>query len=379
MADPKVLLFYVSENSGHHRAALALEEALSGADTPVRCRTINTLRLTNPVLENLVLKTYLGIVKNTPEIWDYLYDNHAFKEKIDSFRKFVHRVKAAKLLKLLETEQPQVLVCTQAFPCGLIADRKARGEVTLPLIAVITDFTVHAYWVYKEVDLYIVPCQDTRMQLVSQGIPPEKIQVLGIPVSPRFTDKADPSATKQRFGLSERLPLVLVMGGGHGLGPIEQIVRELDRLPGGLEIVVVTGTNKALRVALEKNRKDFQKRVTIQGYLSDVAPLMSVAEVLIGKAGGLTISEAMASTLPMILIDPLPGQEMRNTEFLLREKVAVLAHDATDAARLLQECLDDPSRLESMREKIKILRKPDAGLSIAQEIIKKVRVPTLAL
>ena len=312
MASKKILLFYVSENSGHHRAALAIQEILRFGDGGVQAKTVNTLRLTNPLLENFVLKTYLGIIKNAPEVWDYLYDNQKIKEKIDLFQKFVHKVNASKLLKYLEQERPSVLVCTQAFPCGMIADGKSRGEINLPLVAVITDYAAHAYWVYEDVDLYVVPADQTRQQLIAHGIGPEKVLVLGIPISPRFNHSENSIQIKERFGLSTELPLVLIMGGGHGLGPIEEIVDQLDSLEIPLEIVVVTGTNKGLKTSLEKKRRTWTKQIRVHGYLSDVAPLMSAAEVLISKPGGLTISEAMASTLPMILINPLPGQEARN-------------------------------------------------------------------
>ncbi len=343
----------------------------------MECKTVNALRLTHPLLESFVLKTYHGIIKNTPEVWDHVYDNLKIKERLENFRKFVHRVKAGKLLKLLQEQQPDALVCTQAFPCGLIADRKTQGEITAPVIAVITDYAVHAYWVYEGVDLYVVPSEGARQQLLSYGIPAEKILALGIPVSPKFTDQADPSRIKKRYGLSSHLPLVLVMGGGQGLGPMKQIVQELDKLPTPLEIVVLAGTNKLLQSSLEYSQKKFHKRVMVHGYLREVAPLMSIADILIGKPGGLTISEAMASALPMILIDPIPGQEVRNAGFLLREKVAALANDAAQAAHCVQDWLEHPCNLQEIRDKIKVLRKPQAAARIAQEILKRAGAQSL--
>ncbi len=376
----KVLLFYLSESSGHHRAAMALQEGLDACGHGVISKTVNTLRLTNPILEQFVIKTYLGVLKNTPEFWDYLYDNRDIKQKIEYFQKFVHMIKAGKMLKLLAAEKPSVLVCTQAFPCGIIAEGKARGEITAPLIAVVTDYVAHAYWVYPQVDLYVVPCEAVKEQLLGHGISEEKILPLGIPVSPSFSETPkDLSRVKARFGLKGDLPLVLIMGGGYGLGPMDKMVSELDALPEPFDIVVVTGINEGLKKDLERRRKHWSKTVKIHGYLSDVAPLMAAAKVLVTKPGGLTISEAMASTLPMVLLDPLPGQEIRNAGFLLRQKVGMMARDSADAAACVHKLLTDKALWEQARESIKQLRRPGAAKDIAREILKRVHAHGVAV
>ncbi len=371
MADNRVLLFYLTENSGHHRAALALQEALQAA-RGVDAQLVNTLRLTHPFLENIVLSTYVGMLKSAPEVWDYLYDNHKVKQRIELFQKLVHKVKAHKLMRLLSEHAPAVLVCTQAFPCGLIADCKQEKNLQTPLIAVITDYMAHAYWVYDQVDLYIVPSEDARDQLLSYGVSKDKVRVLGIPISPTFNHRPDPHAIKRKFGFSGALPMVLIMGGGRGLGPIERVVEELDGVDVPFEMLALTGTNRRLESCLKRKRKWMQKRLGVQGHVSDVASLMAVSDVLISKPGGLTISEAMASTLPVILLDPLPGQEARNARFLLRNKACVLADTARDAAGQVRHWLKNPRLLEQARENIRRLRRPNAAEWIAQEIVNRI-------
>src|SRR3989338_3438680 len=187
----KILLLYISENSGHHCASIAIEKALHELDPQVKTLNINSFNYTNPILEKVINRTYLSVIKRTPEIWDYLYDNPKVLKKTQSLRDMIHRFNSGKLKALLDEFEPDCVVCTQAFHCGMIADYKKTYNLNTPLIGALTDYAPHSYWIYDNVDRYIVPSEGTAKKLIDNGIDPAKVMRFGIPVDPKFCEPLD--------------------------------------------------------------------------------------------------------------------------------------------------------------------------------------------
>ncbi len=373
MEKKRILLMYITANSGHHRASLAIEKALKEiARDKVELLNIDALTYTNPILAKIINRTYMSVVKNRPEVWEYLYDNPKVVRNTQRLREIIHRFNSGKLKNLLEEFRPHTVVCTQAFPCGMVADYKKTYGFNSPLIGVLTDYVAHSYWIYDSVDFYIVPSELTRRRLVSEGIPEERIRILGIPVAPEFARKRDKGAIFAKLGLDSRLPTVLIMGGSQGLGPMGRIVGIISRLPIPFQIIVACGTNRLLYAKLLIRRKYYRKPVFVSGHIDNVDEIMDIATVLITKPGGLTTAEALGKGLPMIIIRPIPGQEAKNTEFLLRESVALKANYETEVAILLKELLTNPLKLEQMRRQALAQSHPNSSLDIANLILKSV-------
>ncbi len=365
---PRVLLLYISEHSGHHCASRAIENALRAQDPNVETMNINCFNYTNPILEKVINRAYMSVISARPEIWDYLYDNPKVLKNTQKLREMIHRFNTGKLKYLIGEFKPDVVVCTQAFPCGMIAYYKKTMALNTPLVGVLTDYAPHSYWIYNNVDSYIVPSDDTGRKLIEDGIDPERIKVFGIPIDSKFSRASDRDSIRKKLSIEKNGPCVLIMGGTQGLGPIKEVVRLLDRAYFDLQVIIATGTNKRLYRWLARRR--FRKKTLVLPYANNIDEIMEIADLIITKPGGITTAEALARGLPMLIVSPLPGQESMNTKFLLREGVAVKAENPGDVVVLLEELLYNKTKLKIMSDKAKSLSKPDSAVRTAAFVLK---------
>ncbi|MBP7055526.1 MAG: glycosyltransferase [Candidatus Omnitrophica bacterium] len=371
MGSKKALLLYISEHSGHHCASNAIERALKAIDHSIQTLNINSFNYTNPILEKVINRAYMGVVKRTPEIWDYLYDNPKVLKNTQRLRELFHKFNTGKLKNLLDDFKPSVVICTQAFPCGMVADYKKTFGLDIPLIGILTDYAPHSYWIYNNVDLYIVPSPSTGQKLVDDGVDPSKVMVCGIPIESRFAKKKNRSEICSNLGLDLSKPCVLIMGGTQGLGPIKELVRALDESPLDAQFVVAAGTNKKLWRWLRRHK--FKKKALCFAYTDNIDELMEASTLVITKPGGITTAEALAKGLPMLIVNPLPGQEAMNTKFLLSEGVAIKASSPQDAVVLVEELLYNKDKLTFMSEKARSLARPDSAVQIAELALELAR------
>ncbi len=369
MENKRILLFHITPNSGHHKASIAIEKALKELmPRNLEIRNIDAFTYTNPVLARVINKTYMSIIKTRPEVWEYLYDNPQVVKNTHRLRELIHRFNSWRLRELLDDFRPHAIICTQAFPCGMIADYKKTYGLNTPLVGVLTDYVAHSYWIYDSVDFYIVPSDLTKNRLINEGIPEERIRVFGIPLLPKFIVKKDRNLLFQKFGLDSKITTVLIMGGSQGLGPITRIVSLISRIAMPFQIIVACGTNKVLYAKFLIRKKHYRKPILVLGYTDDIDEVMEVSDVIITKPGGLTTAEALAKGLPMIIIRPIPGQEAKNTEFLTKEKVALKAKDEYEVAIFLRELLTNPLKLEQMHKQALLNARPASSLNIANLI-----------
>lgn len=355
---------YITPHSGHHQAAKAIEEGIKRVYPGAEILNINAFNYTNPILEKVVNKTYTGIVKRKPEVWDYLYDNPIIFHKLQKWRQIIHRFNSPKLKSLLDNFKPDAVICTQAFPCGMIADCKPTD---IPLIGVLTDYMPHSYWLNDKVNFYVVSSEESRQRLKQGETEDERIKILGIPVHPKFDNEVNKERVFQELNLDPNLPNILIMGGGQGMGPIKTIIYLLAYLDLPYQILVVAGTNKSLLKWLKRRERRFNK-VRALGYVDNINELMDISSLIITKAGGITTAEALVKNLPMIIINPLPGQERKNTQFLLSQGVALEARNSKQAAVLAKRLLSKPKKLREMKREIEKIRKPTAAINIAKLI-----------
>ena len=361
----KILLLYISEDSGHHCASLAIERALHALNPDVETLNINSFNYTNPILEKIINTTYMNVVKRTPEIWEYLYDNPKVMKSVHSLRDIMHRSNTGKLKALLDEFKPDGIICTQAFPCGLIADYKKTFNLNIPLIGVLTDYAPHSYWIFDKVDRYIVPSMETGKKLIDNGVDPDRIMPYGIPIDAKFRHSPDKAEIFKKLSLDPGLSTALIMGGTQGLGPIKELVALLDRSPLPLQMIIASGTNKRLFKWLERHKRNFKKKIVNLSFADNIDELMYISTIIITKPGGITTAEALAMGLPMLIVNPIPGQEAMNTKFLLNEGVAVRAQNPADVVIVLDELLYNKNKLRLMSDKARSLSKPDSSVKIA--------------
>ncbi|HDP16497.1 MAG TPA: hypothetical protein ENN16_01425, partial [Candidatus Omnitrophica bacterium] len=362
----KILLMYITLNSGHHRAACAIENAIKQISPGTRTLNINAFAYTNPILEKIINQTYMSVIKNKPEVWEYLYDNPKVLRSVQGMRDAIHKFNSKKLKTLLEDFKPDAVVCTQAFPCGMVADYKHNSGSQLPLVGVLTDHAPHSYWIFPNVDCYIVPSEASREKFVKNGIDSSKIRTIGIPIDPEFSKRHDKNELCDKLGFDRQKPVVLIMGGSQGLGPVENIVNMLEGIGTGFQLAVVCGINTRLQKRLMARSKKYSKKLFVLGHVDNVDELMEVSSIVITKSGGLTTAEALSKDLPMIIVRPIPGQELKNTEFLLDQEVALRAEDSEDITALVQELLLNTNKLMEMRLRAAELKKPGAAMDTAE-------------
>ncbi len=365
----RILLLYSPSNSGHQKAAWAIEEAIKELNGDSRILVVNFFGYNSPLSEKIMVKIYLTLLKTIPQIWGYLYDNPKLINRTLWLRDLIYRISAGRLEVLLESFQPDVVVCTQAFPCAVMASYKEASGSNIFLVGVLTDFLAHSYWIGSTVDRYVVPSLRAKDYLKRFGITEEKILGYGIPIHPKFRLQFDRKEIFKKLDLSPDYPVILVMGGWHGAGPIERVVQELIRIKQSFQIIVVAGSNDKLRNTLERENKNSKKPIRIIGYAENINEIMEVSTLIITKPGGLSTAEALAKNLPIIILRPIPGQEENNTQFLLDEGAALKADNEKEAAELASSLLTTSSRLENMRRNCRQNSNPEAAFKIAKLVL----------
>lgn len=370
MSRKRVLLLYISEVSGHHRATLAIENALKQIDPHVDIFNINAFNYTTPISERIVNKLYMGVIKRTPKIWKYLYDNPGVIRNVRQIKRLIHKFNSPKLKKLIDRFQPDCIVCTQAYPCGMIADCKRSFYLDVPLIGVLTDYAPHSFWIYDNVDYYIVPAEEVKQRFIQKEVEEKKIITFGIPVDPKFVESKNKEQLMYRLGLNPKEPVILIMGGGQGIGPIKKIVRDIEALPFQAQIIVICGINKKLIRWLKKKSAHSQKRILSFEYVENIDEFMEIASFIITKPGGLTISEALTKGLPLVIVKPIPGQEAANANFLVKKGAALKVDEVNEIANTVKELLINKEKLAYMSLQARQISKPKAAFDIASLILK---------
>ena len=373
----KVLILSVSAGEGHMRAAAAIKQEILQRNPRAVVTILDTFRYASPLIEKMVLGTYMEVIKMSPVIYGYFY-RQAEKEKPFSgfakheFNRIINKLAAPKLISLIEQMGPQAIVCTHPFPLGILTDLRRREKCSVPIIAAITDFTVHPFWLFDEVECYLVAAQSLVKAFTDHGIAVTKIEATGIPIDPDFSSSKDKLILRRQWQMDPELPAVLIMGGGLGMGPLEEVVKDLAASHLPCQLMVVCGKNEQLRNKLSKAH--LPGRVHILGYINNIQELMAACDIMIGKAGGLSSSEAMASGLPMFITNPIPGQEERNAEFLENAGAARLVRDSKDLIQQIKNYLKLPAWQTSMREaaiRIGSPRSAAAAVDVIQKLVEE--------
>lgn len=370
MRAKRIILMYISDVSGHRSAAHAIENAIKALRPDTEILSINAFNYTNPISEKIINSLYMGVIKVTPQIWDYLYDNPEVVKKLDKIKKTIHKFNSPKFKTLFEQFNPDVVICTQAFPCGMVADYKKTYNSNIPLIAVLTDFIPHAYWIYDTVNYYITPSEDISFRLMNKGVNRERILSLGIPFGHKFNEQIDKKILLDKYNLDHNLRTILIMGGGQGLGPIKTIVNSLEKVKEPIQEIVVCGTNKKLYNSLKRKFHKFKKKILLYGYTHHVNELMTVADMIITKPGGVTTAEVLAKNLPMIIIKPIPGQEANNALYLTEKNAAVKIDKPKEVVAVIEDFIKNPDKLIAMAKAIETIKKPQASIDIAKLVLE---------
>jgi processive 1,2-diacylglycerol beta-glucosyltransferase len=369
----RILMMYITKVSGHRQATIAIQQALRKIDPSLEAPMVNGFGYTYPILEKVVNQAYMSVIHATPAVWDYIYDNPKIVKNSESIKNFLHKTSHDKIAKLFERYRPDTVVCTQAFPCGMVADYKTEHHLETKLIGVLTDFAPHSYWINKGVDYYIVPSIDTKERFIKKGVDADKIKVYGIPVRSKFAVQLDKHPIAASLGFEMHVPTILIMGGGQGLGPMKHIVASLSKMSIDCQIIVLAGTNKRAVEQLQRLAKRIRQRIFIQEFATNVDEYMELADIIITKPGGITTAECLAKGLPMVIVNALPGQERRNTDFLIKNGIAIRIDDTNDIGEEVEILLRSPEKLSAMSQAAYANARPHATDDIARLILGEPR------
>lgn len=369
---PRILIAHVTAGAGHQRAAEALGKAYQQIYPDANVKLVDTLDYINTVYKRVYSNTYLAMVKHTPRLWGYFYERFDKEEDRleDKFRQSMENLQAGDFRDFLDDFSPDAVICTHFLPMELISRWKKKRKSSLPLYGVITDFALHTFWIVEEVDAYFVGNDDVARELYTRGAKVKDIYQTGIPVDPVFSGLALQSEMRDTLGLEKDLPTVLIMGGGYGMGDLTGLVKSFKEASLKMQLLVVCGRNEALQQELSAIATSLPMPYKIFGFVRNVHELMRASDLVITKPGGLSSSEALAANTPMMIINPIPGQEQRNSDYLLENGAATILHQITDGAYYVEKILRDQERLAQMIQSTRRIGRKDAAFDIVRRVMQ---------
>ena len=364
----RILFLSVPTWQGHHQTCKALEEYYAGREG-IECQTLDVVDNVSPLLADSLSNAYLISTIATPKVYGTFY---GLAEKRDVSKnsgvgKLVKSILNKKLMKFLKEYNPDVIVATHIFSAIAISYLKRKYPFRAKTVAVITDFTVHPFWEDVDIDYYITATELLDYQTMHKGYPPEKVKPFGIPISPKFAVSRPKEEARRELGLADKFTVLLMMGSmGYGNDTMDNI-RRLDALDADLQLITVCGNNKKLKMRIDKMAK--QKRFINYGFTHNVDVLMDAADCIITKPGGLSTSEALAKNLPIIMLDPIPGQEDRNEEFMLNNGLAMSISATFTVDEAIYQLIHHPYRIKQLKENMKFIAKPNSARDMGEFLI----------
>lgn len=371
----KVLILSASSGAGHVRAAQAVEAAFERTGSAREVKHLDTLKFTTRLFRNLYSKAYIEMIQKAPEVLGWIYDVADKPWKNERRRLAFDRLNTMPFVKMLTSYQPEITVCTHFLPAEIISWLKAKRRLDTRQAIVVTDLDVHAMWLCHHYEHYFVALDETRVHLEKLGIAPTRITTSGIPIDPMFAESRDKSEMRRKHGLSAGKTTILVTAGGYGVGRVDRLITSLAELKHPSQVVIVCGANVELKQHLEdltsKSLPASAKTVEFKvlGFTDVMHEYMAASDLLLGKAGGLTTAEALASGLVLAIVDPIPGQEERNADHLLEEGVAIRCNNLPTLGYKLDRLLEDKQRFNQMATAVKRLARPRAAYDIVSKLI----------
>lgn len=366
----KILIVYSTAGIGHKKASLAVKKALDEiAPKETDVTLIDALDYTNAFFKWSYLQAYLLMVNKLPMLWGlsyYITDNFFVNLVVSKIRRISNWLNSGKLTKYLLETEPDVIISTHFFASEVIAEMKRSGILKCRLITVVTDYRLHSWWICCCTDTYVVASREAKDDLIRWKVDPAKVNVLGIPVEPVFTKKLDKAKTMEKLNLKRGIFTILAIGGGFGVGPIEDIVRAANEIQEPVQVAAICGHNEELVKKLSSLAPTLKAHLKVLGFVDNVYEYMDAADILISKSGGITVSESLAKEIPMIIISPIIGQETRNSDFLVTNGAAIKIDRVSDLKDALEDVIRHPEKIDRMRDAIRKIKKPEACYDVAK-------------
>ena len=375
----KVLIFYASYGGGHLNAAKSIENCIKNNYKNIDVEMIDCMKYVNKTIEKITTAAYREMAKKMPWAWGRIYSD-AQKGPLAHITSRSNKIMAIKLLQLLRQKNPDLIISTHPFGSQMCSYLKRKNKITAKIATILTDFAPHDQWLvgHEFTDYFFVAHNKMKEYLISKNVNKNNIYVTGIPISNRFQKKYNKNEILQEFNLSKEKFTVLFFGGGEfGLGKtrtsqiFEDFVRETKI--SNIQIIAISGKNPKMKASFEEivTNNKAKGNVLILEFTNKVPELMNISNIVVTKPGGLTTSESLASHLPMVVINPIPGQEEENAEFLESKGIAVWIKKNDNSEKIIESLLSNKEQLQKMKENTKILAKPNSTNDICNILLSR--------
>jgi processive 1,2-diacylglycerol beta-glucosyltransferase len=363
--------------AGHMRAAEALFETFKKRFSDVEVECIEALEYTNAAFRNGFQRAYNKLASSLPSVWELIYETmeaKAVDSRVKRLANLFDRLNTRRLFKTVSEYEPDAVVCTHYLPAEILGHRKRRGRFDARIFVVLTDYDIHTMWIERGVDHYFVASEEMAHAMNVKGLSGAGVTVTGIPISGVFRNGATPRGKmREKLGLAPDRRTVLVSAGGFGLSNVKEAVSLLAETDGGAQFLAVAGKNEKLHKALLSVAEGHSGTVVPYGFVTNMHELMAASDFAVSKSGGLTSSECLAMGLPMVIWNPIPGQEERNADYLLENGAALRANSPAHLVFKVRRLIDEPDLLEKMRASAENIAKPSAAFDIAGRVLAAVR------
>lgn len=372
---PQVLILSASVGSGHMRAAEAVELAFRRSCPQAYVHNADVLGLSLPIFRRCYGGLYLDFIDKAPFVLRFFYNlmdrprNCSAPSRWDRLRVFLEKIGLRRFLALLQSRPWDLIINTHFLPGEIIAEQKRKGRLSAKQVMVTTDFETNHSWITEPCELYTTATEEGARFLAKQGVGRDRLRVLGIPIHPVFSADKDRGECLRRQGLAGDRPVLLQLAGGCGVGRIEELFRSLLEVKEPIELVAVGGRNDRARQRLERIAPPPRHRVKVLGYTTEMDELMRAADLVVSKPGGLTTSEALACGTPLVIVDPVPGQEERNSDLLLENGAAIKVNHLLTLGFKVSELLRDSARLAELRANARRLGRPRAAFDVVEQAL----------
>lgn len=361
----KIIITYASVGAGHFKAAEGLYNYIRTHHSEINLNLVDILEKTNPVFKFFYKHGYSYSVRHARFLWKIAYwitHFRALRVPTRLLAYIFNFINTKKFIDFLIRTNPDFIISTHFFPSEISAYTKKTKFTKSKLITIVTDFSIHPFWISDGTDIYVVPSQIAKEQLIFDRVSEDNIRVFGIPIDERFSLPYDRDSLCKKFGIDKDIFTVLILTGSFGIGPIGKIVGLLHK---DVQVLVVCARNKRLYKRLIK--KDYPN-TKVFGFIDYVQELMAVSDIIITKPGGLGICESLAMDLFPIFISPIPGQETENIKVLGSLGIGIYPKDIREIRDIILNFKQNPDKLENVKKIIRKIRMPFAAREICNVI-----------
>ncbi|MBO1581121.1 diglucosyl diacylglycerol synthase [Bacillus sp. XF8] len=365
--NPKVLILTAHYGNGHVQVAKTLAQTFrqKGIEDVIVCDLFGE---SHPIITDITKYLYLKSYTIGKELYRLFYYGveKIYDKKIASWYANFGR---KRLRALLHAEKPDIVINT--FPIIAVPELKKQTGFTIPVYNVLTDFCLHKIWVHREVDRYFVATDYVKKVMVEIGVPPERIVETGIPIRKNFELTINPEILYSKYHLSREKKILLIVAGAHGvLGNVKGLCQSFMTVP-NLQIAVVCGKNETLKQELLELEEQNPEALKVFGYVENIDELFRITSCMITKPGGITLSEAAALQVPVILYKPVPGQENENAMYFEKKGASLVIREDEDVFAKTKALLEDDMKLLQMKEAMKSIYRPEPACHIVDTILEE--------